>query len=261
MINLANTSEISAELLLNLLYPELKDKWIVKNKGTFYRNYNSDVLSIHEEYHHVDLSRDGFLKLLPQGLLTNDDELKGENFAEKYENLAKRQLLLQEAFKPFDSFVFRRRLDIESKVSELLNTKIDYLLKKYFHYDRSKEKNPYIKSIAVILPYISKLRANFGLIKDLLKTVIGCEVEITTGRYSEKDNTRYWLPWLRYDLLISNLTNTEYNELRRDILALEQFINEWFIPFDVKCNLRIKQHNYPCHLDRNLTLDYNTELK
>ena len=261
MRNLTNTSEISAEMLLNLLYPELKDKWIVKNKGTFYRNYNPDVLSINEEYHHVDLSRDGFLKLLPQGLLTIDDELKGENFTEKYESLAKRQQLLQEAFKPFDSFTFRRRLHIESNISELLNAKIDYLLQKYFHYDRTKEKNPYIKTIAVILPYISKLRANFGLIKDLLKTVIGCDVEIITGRYSEKDNTRYWLPWLRYDLLISNLTNMEYNELHRDILALEQFINEWFMPFDVKCNLRIKQHNHPCKLEENLTLDYNTELK
>ncbi len=246
---------------LNLLYPEEADKWIVKDKGTFYRNYTPDILSIDEKTYEVSLSRDGFTKLLPQGLITTDDELKGEDFSDKYEELAKRKRLLQEVFKPIDSFTFRRRLFIESKVSQLLDDKTGYLLRKFYHLDISKEQNPYVKLLAMILPYISKLRANFGLVRDLLQTLIGCEVEMTTGRYSEKDTTRYWLPWLKYDLLIDNLTNSQYNELRQDILGLEQFINEWFMPFDVKCNLRIKQHGYPCKAGENLTLDYNTELK
>ena len=38
--------EIRAEFLLNYLYPEVGDQWIVQNEGTFYRNYNSDLLSI-----------------------------------------------------------------------------------------------------------------------------------------------------------------------------------------------------------------------
>ncbi len=259
MKNPVNTPEASAEMLLNLLYPELKDKWIVKAKGAFFRNYSSDVLYANEEEKQVNLSRDGFLKLLPQGLITLDNELKGEDFADRHEALAKRQRILQDAFMPIDSFIFRRRLEIESKVSELLNAKVNYLLKNYFHFDRAHEQNPYIKTISVILPYISKLRASFGFIQDLLQSVIGCKVEMSTGRYSAKDNTRYWLPWVKYELLVDDLTNEEFKELYGNVKTLEQFLRKWFIPFDTKCDLKIKQHGHPCDLKANLTLDYNTE--
>ncbi len=254
-------SEISAEMLLNFLYPEEIDQWVVKDKGTFYRNYTPDVLSVDAKARYVALSRDGFIKLLPQGLITTDNELKGDDFYDKYVALFNRKQLLQEVFKPIDSFTFRRRLHIERKVSQLLNDKATYLLKKFYHFDLSKEKNPYVKTLAMLLPNISKLRANFGVVRDLLQILVGCEVEMNTGRYSEKDDTRCWLPWLKYDLLIDDLTTPQYNLLRKDMLELEHFINEWFMPFDVKCSLRIKQHGYPCKVEEDLTLDYNTELK
>ncbi len=261
MRHASNMSEISAEMLLNFLYPEEIDQWVVKDKGTFYRNYTPDVLSVDAKARYVALSRDGFIKLLPQGLITTDNELKGDDFYDKYVALFNRKQLLQEVFKPIDSFTFRRRLHIERKVSQLLNDKATYLLKKFYHFDLSKEKNPYVKTLAMLLPNISKLRANFGIVRDLLQILVGCEVEMNTGRYSEKDDTRCWLPWLKYDLLIDDLTTPQYNLLRKDMLELEQFINEWFMPFDVKCSLRIKQHGYPCKVEENLTLDYNTELK
>ncbi len=261
MRHASNMSEISAEMLLNFLYPEEIDQWVVKDKGTFYRNYTPDVLSVDAKARYVALSRDGFIKLLPQGLITTDNELKGDDFYDKYVALFNRKQLLQEVFKPIDSFTFRRRLHIERKVSQLLNDKATYLLKKFYHFDLSKEKNPYVKTLAMLLPNISKLRANFGVVRDLLQILVGCEVEMNTGRYSEKDDTRCWLPWLKYDLLIDDLTTPQYNLLRKDMLELEQFINEWFMPFDVKCSLRIKQHGYPCKVEEDLTLDYNTELK
>ena len=48
MIEQTNIAEIKAEVLLNHLYPELADQWIVKNKGTFYRNYIEDAMRIDE---------------------------------------------------------------------------------------------------------------------------------------------------------------------------------------------------------------------
>lgn len=66
MKNPSKIQEISAEMWLNLLYPEEAEKWIVKDKGTFYRNYTPDILSLDENTHEVSLSRDGFTKLLPQ---------------------------------------------------------------------------------------------------------------------------------------------------------------------------------------------------
>lgn len=260
MNQLANTSEISAELLLNLFYPELKDQWIVKNKGSFYRNYNADVLNIDEELHEVSLSRDGLLKYLPQGLLTSDDELKEGDVEERNEELKNRLRILQEAFTPIDSQIFRRRLYIESEIAQLLNEQIDHLLKAYLGYDRTQETNPYIKTISVILPYISKLRGNTRFVKDLLGTVIGCTVKLTTGRYSEKDNTRNWLPWVKYELLIDNLSSQEFGQLSQQIKELEGFINQWFMPFDAHSTISIKQHDLPFQADGSLTLDYNTEL-
>lgn len=260
MRNQIYTPEVSAELLLNLLYPALKDKWKVKDKGTFYRNYSHDILAIDTEEHEVSLSRDGFLRLLPPGMISNENELKGDNFEEKYAKLDQRKRTLQEAFVPFDSFIFRRRIHVEHEVQELLNSKIDYLLNTYFGFDREHEDNPYIKTISVILPYISKLRANVHFTKELISTITGCETEMTCGRYSEKDNTHYWLPWVKYDLTMKNLSSQEYKAKSKEIKELELFINEWFMPFDSKCSLRIKHHQQPFVPDGNLTLNYNTEL-
>ena len=76
-------SQISAEMLLNYLYPELGEKWIVRSAGTFYRNYNNDHLSVYEDTEEVVLARDGFLKLLPEALISDENELKGGHVSEK----------------------------------------------------------------------------------------------------------------------------------------------------------------------------------
>ncbi|MDO4755642.1 MAG: hypothetical protein Q4A54_04805, partial [Parabacteroides sp.] len=108
-----NRAEIKAELLLNHLYPEMSEQWIAETRGTFYRNYSEDAMAIEEDLQTVTLSRDGFLKLLPQGLIATDDELRGGNFAQKYEELKKKKMQLEEFFRPMDTFAFRRGLKVE----------------------------------------------------------------------------------------------------------------------------------------------------
>ena len=54
--------EINAEMYLHYLYPELENQWRVESKGTFYRNYNQDVLTVETEEQRVELARDGFLE-------------------------------------------------------------------------------------------------------------------------------------------------------------------------------------------------------
>ena len=71
-----NISQIRAEVLLNYLYPEMSRTWMVQSKGTFYRNYNQDILALYEKEDKAILTRDGFLRLLPEGLLTRDDDLR-----------------------------------------------------------------------------------------------------------------------------------------------------------------------------------------
>ena len=218
-------------MLLNYLYPEMESQWIAIDKGTFYRNYNQDALSIDEKEKKVVLARDGFLRLLPDGLLTKNDDLRGEDFAAKYKELEWRRELLNEAFSPFDTYVFLKKLTIERKASELLDQKLTFLLKSYFGFDINKESNALVKEAAILLPFVSRWRGDLGFVANLLGALMNCEVEMTKGRYSHQDTTRNWLP-----------------------------LKEWFVPFEVRCEIDVKEHSQPQNPDGRLTLNYNTEL-
>ncbi|MEG1659115.1 MAG: hypothetical protein RR304_00870 [Bacteroides sp.] len=253
--------EISAEMMLNYLYPELGNKWIARHKGTFYRNYNKDVVNFDVKNGEVTITRDGFLKLLPQALITLDDELKNKDLKEKIEAIRRNKCLLDETFLPFDTFAFRNSLRIERQVSDLLNQKIDFILKNYFYYDLSAETDKYVKELAVMLPFVSCLRGNFGFISDVLAALLGYEVSMHTGRYSFNDDTLNWLPMVRYEIMAENLEVNEYKDLNKNIKGLCDFIREWFMPFDMHVEILIKHHKQPFTLGGKLTLDYNTEIK
>ncbi len=253
-------SQINAEMLLNYLYPEMEEHWVARHAGTFYRNYNRDHMSVYNNTNEVVLARDGFLQLLPEGLVSSENELKGKNVIEKYKKLETRKKIFKEAFLPFDAFSFRTKLVIERYGSELLEDKLNWLLKTYFNYDLEAEQNPYIREFAVLLPFVSKMRADFSALAKLLGTVIHCRTKLKIGRYSDVDSTRYWIPCIEYQLLIPGLTAEGYQRLRDDILPLQAFLIEWFIPAEVRCTITIKQHYQPLTTDGQMVLDYNTEI-
>lgn len=255
-----HSPETSAELLLNYLYPDMADKWVVKNKGTFYRNYTADLLSADVETAEVRLSRDGILRLLPQSAL-NGSDVPGQKVAEDHDQLRRRLQLLQEAFAPFDTFVFRRRLHIEREVATLLNMRLDHILLECYGYDRRSETNPYIYRLSAALPYVSSIRGDFPLIRELLASLLSAEVTMRAGRYSETDNTRHWLPWARYTVWIDGLDAPTYHAVADSVRALQGFVREWFIPFDTRCDLLVKQRHPYSSTDKALILDYNTQLK
>lgn len=254
-----NIPEISAEMLLNFLYPELEERWIVRNEGTFYRNYNNDTLDVSEEKGEVSLARDGFLKLLPSAMISHDDELQKGDIKEKHKEIERRKLILKEAFIPFDSISFRRKLRIEREISDLLKNKLNYILLTYFGINYKKLENPYVKEWSTLLPYIRNRRGDFGLIKEILKSQFECKVNVYTGRYSHTDSTKKWLPLVRYELIKEKLNNKEFNELQKKIETLRDFLAEWFIPAEMKCEIFVKDHKANLVLDNNLTLDYNTQ--
>ncbi len=255
-----NISEIRAEVLLNFLYPNMEEEWIAHCDGTFYRNYNGDSMLIDETTGELRLSRDGFLRLLPQGVLTNDEDLQGEDVAAKFEELERRQKLLHEAFLPFDTYIFHKKLAIERQTSSMLNAKLDYLLKEFFDIDLSQEPSPLVRDAAVLLPFVSRYKGDLGFVSQLLSALMNCEVETYRGRYSESDTTICWLPSIKYELLIPELSADEYQERNESLLPLTCFIKEWFIPFDVHCDMVIKEHLPDQHIGERLILNYNTDL-
>lgn len=259
MSEITNIAEIKAEVLLNHLYPELTDRWIVENRGTFYRNYSEDVMQIEEDICKVALSRDGFLRLLPQGLITTTDELKGKDFQSKYEKLKIRKNRLEELFRPIDSWKFRKSMREEKELARLLDEKLDVLLKDYFGVDRVAEKDRYVKEWMALLPMAKYLRADFGRIGDILSVLLGHRVTTTFSRYDWSERTRDSQPMVLYQVWIPNLSD-EYRERNRELDALREFIGEWFMPFDTRCIIEVKSDT-SAKLGDRLLLNYNTGLK
>ena len=252
--------EIRVELLLNFLYPEMSNQWTSQNEGTFFRNYNSDLLTIDEEKMVALTARDSFMKLLPQGLITQETDLKGEDAAEKFKQLELKLRLLRETFKPIDTFRFRESLYVEHQIDSLLQGKLSYILRDYFGVDLDKIDNPYVREAAILLPYVNRRRGDFGFIANLLQTLVKCEVRMTMGRYSHSDTTRSWLPMVRYDLVIPGLTPEAFKTIDKEIEPLREFLCEWMIPFEVWCEIVIKEYDVPSQTDTRLTLGYNTEV-
>ena len=252
--------EIGAEMLLNYLYPELQDRWIAHHDGTFYQNYSRDVMELSPDDSTVWLSRDGYLELLPQGLLGGEDYLKTGDKQERHKELERQRRILSEAFLPFDTFAFRRRLQLERNVSQLLEDKLAFVLKTYFGFDLEAQENPYVREVAVLLPFVRQFRGDFGLLKSLLSAVFHCTVVRKEGRYSQTDSTREWLPVVRYELQLSGLSAAEYRTMCRSVQPLEEFLSEWFVPMEVRLELVIRDRGALPQLNSGLTLDYNTEL-
>ena len=249
--------EISAEMLVNYLYPEQQEQWIVSTMGSFYRNYNSDVLFLDSETGELQLSRDSFAHLLPQGMLYRTQGAQGK---EKLDYLNARRRLLQDLFMPFDTFFFRQKLSIEREVSSLLESKLTYILSTYYHVDLADESNPYVREVAVLLPFISHLRGDLLLVRNILASLFGCEVTFSRGKYSHTDNSRRWMPMVKYELIIHELSQEQYIRLSEQLEPLADFIKEWFIPFEAECFISIKWHDALPNAPTGQLLNYNTHL-
>lgn len=259
------TKEINAELLLHRLYPELEQQWTVRHKGTFYRNYSDDSLNVDLDEKTVDIARDGLLKLLPPSALSDDLELadydiegrrRRNDIKERHEALQRRLLLLSEAFLPIDTFHFRQQLKIEGVVSEILDIKLQYVLKEYFGIDLSTVTDEYLRRVVVLLPYIAKLRGRLPFVRNLLSAVLDTEVKMYLTSYSYKNHHKSNLPKVHYMIIINGLSQHEYREWSERIKPLSSFIKEWFIPFNFFSEISVKSSVTPATDDEAL-LNYN----
>lgn len=244
-----NLAEIKAEMLLNYLYPEKTDVWVARHRSAFYRGYNMDILSLDEENDRLELARNGYLKLLPREMMAPGEEARqGKSF----EEIGRRIELVEEAFLPLDAFAFRNSLRIEGQVAELLEERFEYLLKTYFDIDVDKIDNPLVRKAVTLLPSVSKHRGNLDYIRRMLCSILGCEVRMSTGRYSEGDSSKAWVPMVRYDLMIEGLTKAKFARKQKEITPLVDFIREWYMPVEVELVVKIKSSAKGNLLEYNL---------
>lgn len=246
--------EISAEMLLNFLYPERMEKWTVESKGTFYRNYNQDTMDVDLQQNSVQVARDGLMRLLPEYIFTNDKS----RLEETREQEQWRLMLVNAAFMPFDSFAFRYNLKLEHETSTVLREGWDYMLNNVFGYFQTDTAH---REVAGILPLIRNRKGDLQFIQALLATLFQCKVVMDKShRYSHSESTRRWIPMVRYELLIPDLTVENYREQYKKLQHLKDFVQEWLMPFDVKLEIAIKHHGCDQMPGENLILDYNSEL-
>ena len=83
---------------------------------------------------------------------------------------------------------------------------------------------------------------------------------LTERRYSETDSTKAWLPAVRYELLKPGLAAAEVQALYRDLQPLTDFLQEWFMPVELRLELVVRQRPAMSGQVGDMTLDYNTEL-
>ena len=255
----SNISEIRAEVLLNQLYPQLSDSWLVRNKGSFYRNYSEDVLQLDENSCEASLSRDGFLRLLPQGIISEEDELLGKDFQSKAEALRERKKLLEELFIPIDSWRFRDSVNNEQEIASLLEDKLNLILKTYYGVDIQEEENPYVREFMKLLPKANELRGDFYKIADILSVILNRKVTTEISCYNWSDKTVDTQPMVTYKVWIPSLDEAEFIEIEKHITALSNFIVEWFIPFNTRCLVEVKTED-SASLNNKMLLNYNTKL-
>lgn len=256
--------EVSAEMLLGHLYPELELLWSVRHRGTFYRNYSADVMSLDEEEVTIDIARDGILKLLPPAMLTGDFELTKTNadgqgqkkdFKTRYEEMKKRLHILEEAFLPIDTCNFLGSLATERHIEDIMEVKVNELLKDYFNFDIAKEHDPLVANAALLLPLVASRRGDIRFVKRLIESVAGRKVRIRKSAYSDTDNSRYWMQKIDFDIVVDNLTEETYKLEDSRIRPLTEFLSTYFLPIDIFCSFNIVGKNTDVKL-----LNYNTNV-
>lgn len=253
--------EINAEMLLEYMYPGMENLWAVRCKGTFYKNYSGDAMSFDNSTGEVELARDGFLKLLPNVLISNADELKGHDFEDKYRKVQHRRSVLEDAFAPFDTFAFRQRLAVERNVSELLDSKIAFVLKTFFSIDLESVSDSLVREAATLLPFVVRLRGSLPFVRDLLSSLTGRKVTVDLShRHSLTESYLAWMPKVIFTVHIPGLDPEGYGEACGRIAPLSEFIREWLMPYDVITEINVRDAGLKDVLSESSMLDYNCKL-
>lgn len=254
--------EISAEMLLEYLYPGMENQWIVGNCGGFFRNYQPDIKLLDPKSGEINLSRNGYLHLLPSTFISPRDEIVSrKNRKEQSEKLMLRRQILSEAFKPLDTFAFRKRLEIEKNTSALLEIKLNFILKTIFGIDYQAIESPLVRKAAVILPFVSLYRGNLRMIKDMISSILDCPVHVDMShRYSERESFLAWMPEVRFVAYIPGLDSVAYREKTAEIAPFTEFLREWFMPYDVYTEILVREGLDRSHATDGTMLDYNGKL-
>lgn len=257
MYQLPKYPQAKAEFILHCLYPELDAEWDATYKGTFYRNYSPDIMGYDPDTAEVELSRDGILKLLPAPFISPEDEMDASSSPARAEGIARRTAILEEAFMPFNTTLFRYSLKVEKVASEVLGAKLRFILGHIFGIWLDEITDPYVREAASVLPYVNAHKGEVSYIHTLLASITGHRIETLLDYYSLSESAASTLPRVTFNVLIPGLDAEGYKAEAERLEGLRKFVGQWLIPFDLYCDIRPKEY---ADTPSNQILDYNTKL-
>jgi hypothetical protein len=247
-----DTTEISAETLIALM--DTKENFDVAMRGIFSRNYSEDLVSVRNEYDKtfVELSRNGTFHLLPEILFS--DEIKGvagHDLKAQHKHLKEKREKVKSFFHFFDNEYFRLTLQQEKNANRITQKGNIFLLNGVLDETEIDTDNKYIAKIKILLPFVSHLRGNFLLLADILKNILSVE---KVG-FKTIEPLR-----MRFIFQKDDLSKNEYRQINEEITILFDFFTQWFLPFEMEYDFRLKSYKTPFTLGNTLLLGYNTHL-
>ena len=246
-----DTEEIKAETIVSQLGLQ---GFNVRNSGIFSRNYSDDLISVKEENNAIllDLSRDGIFHLLPEGLFFGENRLKINDkhvLDKENEKVREEKRKIELFFQPFETKYFQLSLELESQINEIAKKGNCVFTNSLFEEMEINTENRYIRKLLLLFPYLSELKGNLDLLKDLLKIIFSTKVEIRKNGLS-----------LFFVIHRHSLVKNEYFPMDDEITDFFAFFTEWFLPVEANVDFRIKDYKETFTLGRQLLLDYNTHL-
>jgi len=248
----SNVQEIRAETLLSLEDLHGFSVQTKENSGTFYRNYSSDLIEYDSSSNTITLSRDGIYNVLPEGLFFEEDELKSrKNFEKSREKIKEKKRDISHFFQPFDTEYFNLSLALEKQINNISEKGNTILLDLFFDNDNIGAAAKTWSAASLLLPQIGQIKGNEYAIGNILKTILDAKkVELI-----ETDcNTK------RFIIHIPNLSKEEYFEKTQQVSGIFTILEEYFLPFDIAYDFKIKDRTQKFIVGENLILDYNTNL-
>ncbi len=253
-------SNIKAEVLMNYLYPDFGGEWIVDNMGLFYRNYQEDLISVDVASRQLLLARSSYLKLLPGGVISNEQDGGGRD-AEQRGAQRRNIQQLTEIFKPIDSYRFRHQIKNESFLSQSYEQRVEYLLKHIYSYDLESQTSEYVRRMAPLLLLRERIKGDMGLIRDLLESLLEREVTMSMDSYQENDWAEVILSRVVYVVVVEGLSHDRYGITSEQLTPLFDFIREWFVPLELRVEFKIHDAQLDDRVKPNGLLGYNMRLK
>ena len=251
-IEFLRAEEIRAETLVSQM--EIKENTSVKMQGVFSRNYSEDLISFANEPDstNFELSRDGIFHLLPDGLFFKENvikEIPQEDFHEMYERFREEKKSIEFFFHPFDTEYFHLSLENEENLNHIANKGNRFFLNTFFEEAAFETTNVYISKMKVLLPFVSNLKGNHGLLADLLVHVLSFE----KVEFMEIEPL-----WIRFIFHKKGLVQETFNKMTQDVDEFFTFFQKWFLYVELQYDYRIKYFKDFFTLGQTLLLEYNT---